>query len=90
MKKTAIDWLIEQIKDDQFKKVKTYLEWSKIFEQAKELEKEQIMDAFNSGENSDDYFFPSLKLKESEVYYNEIYKLKQDEKDSTNGTDRVL
>jgi hypothetical protein len=41
-----------------------------------ELEKEQIMDAFNSGENSDDYFFPSLKLKECEVYYNETYKSK--------------
>jgi hypothetical protein len=41
-----------------------------------EIEKEQIMDAFNSGENSDDYFFPSLKLKECEVYYNETYKSK--------------
>lgn len=86
MKQTAIDWLIEQIKDDQFNKVKTNLEWSEIFKQAKELEKEQIMDAFNSGENSDDYFFPSLKLTESEVYYNETYKSKQDETNSTNGT----
>ena len=41
-----------------------------------EIEKEQIMDAFNSGENSDDYLFPSLKLKECEVYYNETYKSK--------------
>jgi hypothetical protein len=32
---TAIEWLIEQIKDDQFKKVKTDLQWSEIFEQAK-------------------------------------------------------
>jgi hypothetical protein len=77
--KTAVEWLIEQIKDDQFKKVKTDLQWSKIFEQAKEMEKQQIMYAFNSGENSDDYFFPSLKLKECEVYYNETYKSKQDE-----------
>jgi len=74
--KTAVEWLIEQIKDDQFKKVKTDLQWSKIFEQAKEMEKQQIMYAFNSGENSDDYFFPSLKLKECEVYYNETYKSK--------------
>jgi hypothetical protein len=83
MKKTAIDWLIEQIKNDQFNKVKTNLEWSEIFKQAKELEKEQIINA---------YIIPydSFWYIDAEQYYNEIYKLKQDEKDSTNGTDRVL
>jgi len=41
-----------------------------------EIEKEQIIDSFIAGTNSEDYFFPSLNLKESEVYYNEIYKNK--------------
>jgi hypothetical protein len=40
------------------------------------MEKQQITNAFDNGQNSEDYFFPSLKLKESEVYYNEIYKSK--------------
>jgi hypothetical protein len=68
MKKTAIDWLIEQIKDDQFNKVKTNLEWSEIFKQAKELEKEQIIDA---------YIIPydSFWYIDAEKYYNKTYKL---------------
>jgi len=90
MKKTAIDWLIEQIKDDQFKKVKTDLEWSKIFEQAKEIEKQQIMDAYEIGFADawdDARYDDSPTYAGAEQYYNEIYKLKQDEKDSPNGTD---
>jgi DNA repair photolyase len=92
MKQTAIEWLSKELESfgDPIMCKLTWEELDSIIEQAKEMEKQQIMDAFNSGENSDDYFFPSLKLKESEVYYNETYKSKQDEKDSTNGTDRVL
>ena len=79
MKQTAVEWLAEQFDSivelypSQFEKI------NRAIEQAKEMEKQQIMYAFNSGENSDDYFFPSLKLKECEVYYNETYKSKQDE-----------
>jgi hypothetical protein len=76
MKQTAVEWLAEQFDSivelypSQFEKI------NRAIEQAKEMEKQQIMYAFNSGENSDDYFFPSLKLKECEVYYNETYKSK--------------
>jgi hypothetical protein len=66
--KTAVEWLIEQIKDDQFKKVKTDLQWSKIFEQAKEMEKQQIMDATCFGEYIND------DKEIAERYYNETYK----------------
>jgi len=43
-----------------------------------EIEKEQIIDSFIAGTNSEDYFFPSLGLTESEVYYNETYKNNDD------------
>jgi hypothetical protein len=69
MKQTAIDWLVEQL-------AKNSVIHSSDIHQAKEMEKQQITNAFDNGQNSEDYFFPSLKLKESEVYYNEIYKSK--------------
>ena len=73
--KTAVEWLIEQIKDDQFKKVKTDLQWSKIFEQAKEMEKEQIEDAFQLGKwNGYDNANGLTDLIDPSQYYNETYK----------------
>jgi hypothetical protein len=69
MKQTAIDWLVEQL-------AKNGVIHSSDIHQAKEMEKQQITNAFDNGQNSEDYFFPSLNLKESEVYYNEIYKSK--------------
>jgi len=77
--KTAVEWLIEQIKDDQFKKVKTDLQWSKIFEQAKEMEKKQIIEAHGNKQKrggSVGYVYYNLS---GEQYYNETYKSKQDE-----------
>jgi hypothetical protein len=41
---TAVEWLIIQIKNDHTQKVLTGLEWMRIFEQAKAMEKEQIID----------------------------------------------
>jgi len=38
---TPVDFLINQIKNDQTKKALTEKEWLKIFEQAKELEKSE-------------------------------------------------
>jgi len=46
-----------------------------LLEIAKQIEKEQIIDAFEQGENNSvDYFVPEHRIKESEQYYNEIYK----------------
>jgi hypothetical protein len=92
MKQTAIDWLIEQIKNDQFNKVKTNLEWSEIFKQAKEIEKEQIIFSNYNGQSVGKGLDVNIKkfLTHAEQYYNKTYKSKQDEKDSTNNTDRVL
>jgi hypothetical protein len=41
--KTAVDWLVEQICGDHTE------QWQKEIEQAKEMEKEQIMTAFTQG-----------------------------------------
>ncbi len=53
---TAVEWLI-----------KIYLQTNKIdnfdIEQAKAMEKKQIIDAYNNGEN-----------RSAELYYNETYK----------------
>ena len=42
-KQTAVRWLIEQIKEDQIIKAKSMSEWSTVFEQAKAMEKEQLV-----------------------------------------------
>lgn len=45
MKQTAVEWLVEQICGDHTS------EWQEQIDQAKEMEKEQIMDAWNDGNN---------------------------------------
>ena len=57
---TAIDWLIAQyIKDDMFKKG--------VYEQAKQMEKEQIIDA---------YLVSHISMMTAEQYYRETYESK--------------
>ncbi len=65
---TAVQWLIEQICG------KHTDAWKKEIEQALEMEKEQIEDAFNAGVNSEDFFYPSTGKLECEIYYEETYK----------------
>jgi len=49
-------------------------EFVPLFYQAKEMEREQIINAFEQGENNSvDYFNPENRIKESEQYYNETY-----------------
>jgi hypothetical protein len=58
---TAIEWLLSQ------KMALTSEEFDEIVQQAKEMEKQQIIDAYKYGNQSDVYFKP-------EQYYNETYK----------------
>jgi hypothetical protein len=46
-KQTAVEWLIEQIKEDQTIKAKTMDEWNTVFHKSKAMEKKQIIDACN-------------------------------------------
>jgi hypothetical protein len=60
-KQTAIDWLVENL----YYILKT--EHYDIIDQAKEMEKEQIIDAWEDGQNS-------FSSRNAEQYYNETYK----------------
>ena len=63
-KQTAVEWLIEQIDDIYLHSI-----YGKEFEQAKEMEKQQIMDAHNNRDN-----------KSATLYYNETFKPEQNGK----------
>ena len=58
MEKTAVDWLVEQFN------LQAYIPH---IEQAKEMEKQQIMDAWVNGGST-------LSAKNAEQYYNETFK----------------
>ena len=61
-KQTAVEWLVEEIhKNIEFIPVS-------MQEQAKEMEKEQIIDAFDEGNPN------GFIIKCGEQYYNETYK----------------
>ena len=53
MKQTAVEWLIKELNLEGY---------DHTIEQAKAMEKEQIMDAYNNGD-----------LRSAELYYNETY-----------------
>ena len=52
---TAVEFLVEKL---------NLHEYEDVIEQAKAMEKEQIMDAYNNGDN-----------RSAELYYNETFKL---------------
>ena len=72
MKQTAVEWLFNQIKKDI---IGIEYDYADELKQAKEMEKEQIMNAFNNGEFfASDYYHPNLlSVDGSETYYNETY-----------------
>ena len=73
MKKySAVEWLENEIRNSRyFYKLmndiqnRSTIEQSNIFEQAKEIEKQQIMDAYEQGD---------IQLVNAEQYYNETFK----------------
>jgi len=65
MKHTAVDWLVDQV--ENFNCMKLGLIPSNIIEKAKEMEKEQIKNAFIEGEHQQGF------EDEAEQYYNETY-----------------
>ena len=72
MKQTAVEWLIDQLTPSISLQQKHIDE---LKNQAKEMEKEQIISAFNNGEFfASDYYHPnSSSVDGSETYYNETY-----------------
>jgi hypothetical protein len=66
--KTAIEWLIEHLNLDETSPNYNEL----IINKAKEMEKEQIMEAHEEG-----FYSPPFRMsrrKEAEQYYNETFK----------------
>ncbi len=68
-KQTATQYLIEEIKNDSFVQAKSIEEWNKVFEQALQMEREQIIDARQNGV---DTVFKGYSIS-NEEYYNETY-----------------
>ena len=67
-KQTAVEWLVEQIKQDQNQKALSKIEWIKVMSIAKEIEKEQIINAHIEGQP-----FATTVSAKAEQYYNETY-----------------
>lgn len=63
MTQTAVEWLIEQLK---FTDKEAYAELYENIKKAKQMEKEQIMNAYNGGQQ-----IPPFEY--AEKYYNETY-----------------
>ena len=64
---SAVEWLIEELKENS---LLTFDEWKELFEQAKEMEKEQIIETYNKA-HSDGYKDID---KFGEQYYNKTFK----------------
>ena len=72
MKQTAVEWL-KEIYDscNNYEKFIANIDW----EQAKEMEKEQIIESFSHGViNHHDAFKNENKFENGEQYYNENFK----------------
>ena len=74
---TAVEFLISQISKDTLGK-SFIATWKQEFEQAKQIEKEQIVEAFYKGvdQESDTHGAQNLDMKDAENYYNETFKTK--------------
>ena len=70
MKQTAVEWLIDWIGKNQYFVGNDLL---KAFKQAKEMEKERLMDAYGQGV-ADEAGEIIDATKDAEHYYNRTYK----------------
>ena len=75
MKQTAVEWFNQQLVDKQIGKGDAR-SWDIIFQQAKEMEKQQIINACNSNFTYGNNGYPTL----GEIYYNETFNLSQQDK----------
>ena len=70
MKQTAVEWLIEQMTQRDFIAIPKP-EW---IQQAKEMEKEQMIEAYDEGYSIRDYYGNHSDNTTSEQYYNQTFK----------------
>ena len=77
MKQTAVEWL-QQALEDTILTHEQIMQTVGLFEQAKEMEKEQIINAWDGGDYA--YFYSKetgRDFSDGEEYYNETYGGKQ-------------
>ena len=74
---TAVEWLANNLKQNHGIDLTLYSE----FDQAKEMEKEQIMDAYEQGyrdgetnSNTMNYGIDISKFADAKIYYNQTFK----------------
>lgn len=79
---TAVDWyanellgLMVELATNTIAESEYHIKRRKVFEQAKQMEKEQIIHAWREGDN-DSMYSPKELDKQAEQYYNETYKSK--------------
>jgi len=79
MKQTAVEWLRDQIaskNDDGFYIIDSLDDVVNVFKQAKEMEKQQIIQAYSNGySNGGDNYGYGNRIS-PEQYYNETFKNK--------------
>jgi hypothetical protein len=72
---TAIDWLVKKISNKMIGEIPMH-RWDEIrdvVQQAKAMEKEQIIDARLSLDKSDNIWDSAIAFEEAEKYYKETY-----------------
>ena len=73
MKQTAVEWL-EKIRQGQKGQPFDDYEWEIAFNHAKEMEKEQMIEAYDEGYSIRDYYGNRSDNTTSEQYYNQTFK----------------
>lgn len=68
MKQTAVEWLVEELEKHH---IKTNIKNTVAFNQAKAMEKEQIVDAYDNGAEE----WTPIEYSDGQHYYNETYNL---------------
>jgi len=72
--KTAVQFLIDEINNDAQVQSKTMKEWNEVFEQAKELYRDQILEAYREGRTDQQSTIDKWYARTSAEYYNQTYK----------------
>jgi hypothetical protein len=67
--KTAVEWIVEQFNSEEF----VYRDRTNIIQQAKEMEKQQVNNAFHQDRDSLSHYEDGSAFEE---YYNETFKKK--------------
>ena len=75
MKQTAVEFIAQELSKQIDNNLFMELTFNKLLEQAKAMEKEQIMDAFDKGLITENVYY-GYDDKKSEQYYNQTFKSK--------------